>query len=227
MDMKLVLPPFFRGVPSSLLWAVALSMALHAAMLLSFARPHVASGVALSISTVKARLMFQSAVSAMAITATVDHAAARPAPAVPDAPLAPRQVARTDPVAPPPSSAPTVPEEGGKQGLHPAPEYRVAQGLDPSPRPLQSIDPEYPASAGWQEGRVVLRLLIGSSGDVDEVAVVHAAPPGLFEESALQAFGKAKFSPGYFLGIPVKSQIFIEVGYTPINRGAAVSGPGR
>lgn len=78
-----------------------------------------------------------------------------------------------------------------------------------------------------QEGSVVLRLLISTSGEVDEVAVLRSTPPGLFEASALQAFAKAKFSPGYFLGIAVKSQIYIEVGYTPINRGGAVSGQGR
>ena len=111
--------------------------------------------------------------------------------------------------------------------LNPAPSYRASGELDPPPAPLQSIDPVYPESAGLQEGTVVLRLLIGSLGEVDEVAVVRATPPGLFEQSALQAFAQAKFSPGYFLGIPVKSQIFIEVGYTPINRGGAVSGQGR
>jgi protein TonB len=111
--------------------------------------------------------------------------------------------------------------------LAPAPSYRTSGELDPPPTPMQAIEPDYPEAAGMQEGSVVLRLLISSSGDVDEVAVVRATPPGVFEASALQAFANAKFSPGYFLGIPVKSQIFIEVGYTPINRGGAVSGQGR
>ena len=75
-----------------------------------------------------------------------------------------------------------------------------------------------------REGSVVLRLLVGEAGEVDEVAVVRAFPRGLFEASALAAFGQAKFSPGLLLGVPVKSQITIEVQFTPINRGATVSG---
>ena len=54
--------------------------------------------------------------------------------------------------------------------------------------------------------------------------VVRASPVGFFEESALEAFGKALFSPGKMLGVAVKSQITVEVEFMPINRGATVSG---
>ena len=37
------------------------------------------------------------------------------------------------------------------------------------------------------------------------MVVVSATPEGLFEASAIAAFGKAKFSPGRYLGIPVRS----------------------
>jgi protein TonB len=104
--------------------------------------------------------------------------------------------------------------------------YRSVAELDPPPRPLGDIDPEYPAAAGLQSGTVVLRLLIGENGAVDDVTVVSATPPGLFEASAIAAFGKALFSPGRFLGMPVKSQLKIAVDYTPVNRGSAVSGQG-
>lgn len=107
--------------------------------------------------------------------------------------------------------------------LPPAPAYR-GEGLDPPPRPVSDIDPEYPTEAGLQEGTVVLRILIDASGKVDNVAVVRSNPRGVFDQSALAAFGNAKFSPGYFLGVPVKSQITIAVDYTPTNRGNAVSG---
>jgi protein TonB len=148
-----------------------------------------------------------------------------------DTTTAPVSVTAPPVSAPPPEKAdpkrstPTV--DSLPATLPPAPNYRAATGLDVSPRALQSIDLEYPQAAGTIEGTVTLRLLISSNGDVDDVAVVSATPPGYFEASALEAFAKAKFSPGYFLGIPVKSQIFIEVGYTPINRGGAVSGQGR
>jgi periplasmic protein TonB len=105
-----------------------------------------------------------------------------------------------------------------------APDYLLGARLDPGPRPLGDIEPVYPESANLQEGSVVVRLLIGADGKVDNVGVVRAEPKGLFEQSALDAFGRARFSPGYVLGTPVKSQLTIEVHFQPINRGARVSG---
>lgn len=228
--MKLAHSPPVPTAPRSLLIAVALSMAVHAALLLGFVRAHGVSSMATAASALQARVVLQSA------TASVEQATA---------PAADNIAAAANAVATPaPSTAKPVREEGvatvaareapaapsvapAKTGLTPAPAYHEAKGLDPPPRPLHDIDPEYPDSANLQEGTVVLRLLISSAGEVDEVAVVRSTPAGLFEASALAAFGKARFSPGYFLGIPVKSQIFIEVGYTPINRGGAVSGQNR
>ena len=108
--------------------------------------------------------------------------------------------------------------------LAPAPDYLLGARLDPGPRPLASIEPEYPDSANLQEGKVVLRLLISDAGVVDDVAVVRAEPKGLFENAALDAFRVARFSPGMVLGSPVKSQITVEVEFLPINRGARISG---
>jgi periplasmic protein TonB len=120
----------------------------------------------------------------------------------------------------PPSPLPVAPSSE----LPAAPQYRAAGSLDPGPKPLSDINPDYPTRAGQQQGIVVLRLLINEQGLVDNVAVVRAAPAGYFEESALEAFGKALFSPGKLLGVAVKSQITIEVEFMPINRGATVSG---
>ena len=83
----------------------------------------------------------------------------------------------------------------------------------------------YPPEAGLTEGSVVLRLLIGKSGTVDEVTVVRSHPKGLFERSAVAAFSAARFSPGKVLGVPVKSQVTIEVHFTPVDRGGNVSAP--
>lgn len=109
-------------------------------------------------------------------------------------------------------------------GLPPAPSYHAAGELDPPPRPLADIEPQYPETAGTREGSVVIRILIAADGGVDNVSVVRSFPKGFFEESATAAFGQAKFSPGMLKGVPVKSQITIEVQYTPLNRGSAVSG---
>ena len=98
--------------------------------------------------------------------------------------------------------------------------------MDPGPQPLGDIVPDYPDGTESRSGYVVLRLLISEAGAVDNVAVVRANPPGLFEQSALAAFAQARFSPGRVLGLAVKSQITIRVDFSPTNRGAKVSGRG-
>jgi len=60
---------------------------------------------------------------------------------------------------------------------------------------------------------VVLRLFINELGTVDEVMVVRAEPSGVFEKSAIAAFGSARFSPGMLAGAAVKSQLLVEVLY--------------
>ena len=104
-----------------------------------------------------------------------------------------------------------------------APEYALGIRLDPGPRPLDDIEPDYP-DPHLREGTVVLRLLISETGHVDDVAVVRSQPSGVFEQAALDAFGKARFAPGLAAGTPVKSQITVEVRFVPVNRGARVSG---
>ncbi|MDQ6627329.1 MAG: TonB family protein [Pseudomonadota bacterium] len=124
---------------------------------------------------------------------------------------------------------PSTPSSAASQrepGLRPAPAYLSGAHLDPGPAPLDDIEPVFPTEAGNQEGMVVLRILISEAGVVDDVAVIRSAPKGLFEHAAVVAFQNAKFSPGRVFGLPVKSQINIQVDFTPFNRGATVSGRG-
>lgn len=157
-----------------------------------------------------------------------DAAGARQLAAATSAPSAPARTASVATAAasstPAAGLAPSKP--AAEPELPPAPAYLAGGKLDPGPRPLTDIDPAYPPEANLQEGQVVLRLLINEAGEVDNVAVVRASPKGLFEASALTAFSAAKFSPGKLLGVPVKSQVTIEVQFMPINRGAKVSGRG-
>ena len=105
-----------------------------------------------------------------------------------------------------------------------ASQYRRTSGLDSAPTPIGEIQPEYPPEASEQAGTVTIRLFINDQGQVDKVIVMRASIPGLFDDSAVRAFGAARFVPGKFLGIPVKSQMTIEVEFSRINRGTSVSG---
>lgn len=60
-------------------------------------------------------------------------------------------------------------------------------------------------------GRVVLRLYVDETGQVDEVAIESGDPTGAFEASAREAFGAAHFLPGMKGGVPVKALVRIEV----------------
>jgi protein TonB len=122
-------------------------------------------------------------------------------------------------------AAPASDEARGGDALLPdSPAYAFGIRLDPGPRPLTDIEPDYPDMTHLREGVVVLRLLISERGIVDNVAVVRAEPRGVFEQAAIEAFSKARFAPGLAAGTPVKSQITVEVQFMPINRGARVSG---
>ena len=213
--------------------AGVLAIGLHAALLMSSLPTLVGSALTEAAPAMAVRLLTRETVA----LAAPAEAAAAVAPEAAVSPSPPPTTARTAtkvaepapaPVAADPAMAAKVtldvvaapaPAPPAAPGLPPAPDYLAGGRLDPGPRPLEDIDPLYPEEAKQQEGSVVLRLLINEAGTVDNVAVVRAYPAGLFEASALEAFGKAKFSPGKMLGVAVKSQITIEVMFTPINRG--------
>ena len=120
--------------------------------------------------------------------------------------------------------APPAQPSASEPALPAAPDYAFGVRLDPGPRPLDEIEPDYPDVVHLREGTVVLRLLISDTGHVDDVEVVRSQPRGVFEQAAIDAFAKARFAPGMAAGTPVKSQITVEVQFVPINRGARVSG---
>jgi TonB family protein len=95
------------------------------------------------------------------------------------------------------------------------PRYFLSSQLDRRPVALAPIEPEYPASAGPEGAYLVLRLRIGESGAVDAVRVLVSDSQRLFDDSAIAAFGRARFSPGIRNGVPVKSQMYIELKYLP------------
>ena len=105
-----------------------------------------------------------------------------------------------------------------------APDYAPSGRLDPGPRPLEDITPDYPEGHHSRSGAVVVRILVAADGTLDDVAVASASPAGLFDRAAVDAVRRTRFAPGQLLGVPVKSQITIEIGFAEINRGAAVSG---
>ena len=153
-------------------------------------------------------------------TAEVRPISPTPTPPAPEATI-PEARARDEPTA---ATTSAREPKAADPPLPAAPDYALGIRLDPGPRPIGEIEPEYPDTVRLREGVVVLRLLISDTGHVDEVGVVRSEPRGIFEQAAIDAFSKARFSPGLAAGTPVKSQITVEVQFMPINRGARVSG---
>ena len=242
--------PQVRGgtTPRPLAWAVAAAIALHLALHLAFLwRPSAprlgAAGAGPMPMT--ARLIAPATAPMPGATPTpppaspttaATAATAAPGVAVPAVAVAGKAAtADAVPVAPPSPGGP-APAKGldsrpavigpARDAATPpiavAGGYRAAASLDRGPIPLHDIVPVYPPEAGMTQGTVVLEILISDAGVVDGVRVVSSRPPGLFERSAVEAFSAARFSPGVALGLPVRSQLTIEVDFTPINRGAEV-----
>jgi TonB family protein len=120
----------------------------------------------------------------------------------------------------PRDTQPTSDAVGTSRVLPPAPAYKPRMSLEKGPVPLVDIEPKYPPEAGGVQGTVVLRLLINEAGGVDDAAVVSAFPPELFDAAAIDAFRNVRFAPGRQLGVPVKSQLMIEVKFQSFNKGA-------
>ncbi len=94
----------------------------------------------------------------------------------------------------------------------PAQPYIPAEQLDVRPLIMTRIMPEFPPElASGARGRVVLRLFISADGTLDHLQVAHAEPRGVFEQAALEAFARARFTPGKKSGEAVPSLILIEV----------------
>ena len=227
------IPPRLQR-PLTAMWV---SLGLHAALIaLVQVAPPAATG--LSGPVIEARL-----VPAHAAAPASNRPPVEPLTAVPDsqpevkAPLlAPSEKVEALPVAQPiaPSAVETAPavQPASPQPASPstavAPSapaavltsavdltYYSARDVDVHPRALGEVVPDYPADADRRRlsGKVRLHLKLEADGRVSDIEVLSAAPPGLFEDSALRAFRTARFAPAQKNGRPVRALVLIEVVY--------------
>jgi len=96
---------------------------------------------------------------------------------------------------------------GGERRVEPAPPRTVYElsEVDRGPSVITKVDPLYPSVAREKqiEGRVILRFIITKDGRVIEPTVVEGEPPGVFDNSALDAIRGWRFNPGIKNGKPV------------------------
>jgi TonB family protein len=91
--------------------------------------------------------------------------------------------------------------------------YYASKDVDVRAAPIGDIEPADPDLSGTIGGAVLLRLEISARGTVDRVVVVRANPDYAFGQGAFAAFERARFSPARKSGIPVPSEMMIELHY--------------
>lgn len=92
-----------------------------------------------------------------------------------------------------------------------------AVGREPPRRPmlLAPLNFSYPPNTRMQNGRVRVRVLLDERGAIEDVRSVAAAPPGLFEQAAVDVVRKGRYAPAAAGSVPVRSYLFLEVSYGP------------
>ena len=114
-----------------------------------------------------------------------------------------------------PDPGPVVPPSIGRDTIKPllAPVLTEA-ALDP--RYAAALQPPYPpalARAGI-EGRVTVRVLVGTDGRVEDVQQVSADDPGFFEATSRQARLRWRFRPATRDGVAIESWRTMSVRFT-------------
>jgi len=96
----------------------------------------------------------------------------------------------------------------GAEAVLPPP-VMVTANMTP-PKLIQQVQPEYPllAKKAGVEGTVLLRLIIGADGRVQEAKVLTVIPPNAkgvgFEDEAIKAVMQWKFTPALTAGKPTR-----------------------
>jgi len=79
--------------------------------------------------------------------------------------------------------------------------------VDQSPRAVYQGPMPYPprARAKGIEGYVVFSLLIGITGEIEQIKIVESVPEGMFDDVAMQGVNSWKFEPAQYQGKSVKA----------------------
>lgn len=222
VPLGIVAPALSPRVVRRFAGALALSAALHIALSATVAPPNTGARtarVAVPPSVITARLSFAEPVARAAEAAPP---AVAPAPAAAPAPVPRRARAPTRTLASAEAArkAASPPAVASAEGAWASPErvdpiYYPARQLDVYPTLASALDLTYShvADGAGTKGRVLLLVLIGAEGTVDDVSVVDAEPRGYFEDGARRTFLAARFNPARKNGRPVKSRVLIHVSY--------------
>lgn len=195
--------------------ALAVSAALHAALLIPPGAPHADSNVLPGlVQTLQGGFPLRLTLLAPEPAPETAAVVAEETPALPVKPMeatgAPQTISLNESTLP-----------AGK-----APRYYLAHELDVRPQIRSRVNPEYPRSASEQgiTANLVIRIYIDETGRVEKVAIPATAASGPFADAVSAAFIKAGYTPGIKDGQPVKSLVLIEVNFETVDETATFRG---
>ncbi len=150
-------------------------------------------------------------ISPRMLTPAVNNSAAVPRNAqTPSFDIAPAPVPLSPALAP--VLAHRVPERGpairfsvADAGITSGPVIFQISEIDSPPEVITPIQPLYPARAKSQRvtGTVTLAFVVDSDGNVRDISVIDASPPGIFEDASQHAVSRWRFRPARLRGNPV------------------------
>jgi protein TonB len=82
---------------------------------------------------------------------------------------------------------------------------------------IRRVNPDYPSAAKKDgiAGSVDLEVTISKQGVVEDVSIIQATPPDMFEKSALAAVRKWKFDPRFVDGLASRAQLKVHLDFGP------------
>lgn len=89
----------------------------------------------------------------------------------------------------------------------------TAETVDELPVPVQQVAPQPPARARQKgiSGVVVVSLLIGIDGRVQDIDVLESRPAGFFDDAAVTAARQWRYQPALYQGEPVPLRIDVPI----------------
>ena len=193
---------------TALVLAVVASCALHGAVLWFFHTP------ARGIGHAKARW---TSPRLDVTTRYLDVQPAKPTPPSPAAEPAPAPLPEPmPPMNPDPPATTDATANTGPVGLVAPGDYLPTTLLDVQPVVIQDIPSDPPELLGRTEtGTIILTLLIGANGAVDDAVVESSDLPDIFAQVARRDFLGMRFNPGVRNGQAVPSTMRVEMTIGP------------
>lgn len=109
------------------------------------------------------------------------------------------------------SGVPEAMPSGPSTGLPEIPvmldtQWYTARQVDRRPEIMTPALPAYPEEARRRgiQGSVVIEVHIDEYGRVQEIGILEANPPGVFDAAVIEVYGKARYNPAVLNGRPVR-----------------------